>query len=363
MQRFRSLSDLETEASKLLEPVIYDYYAGAAMDEITLTQNILAFDEWLFQYSVFVAGGDRRMSTTVIGQKIDVPIIMAPVAFQCMAHKDGELATVRSAGGAGTIMIVSMLATTDIAEISTQASGPVWMQLYIEKDRRATETLIHRAEEAGCTALVLTADSPVSGRLDRLMKNDFRVPPEFLAPNALPKGLKRLPRSMVGQINRDMFETRLDPNLTWKDVEWLAARTRLPVVVKGIIRPEDAVAALDHGAAGVIVSNHGGRQLDTAVPAISALPRVVDAVQGRADVLMDSGIRRGSHVLKALALGAKAVMVGRPIIWGLACDGEDGVRDMLTTLVDELENVMRICGCKDVTDIAPNLLVRAGQAR
>ena len=360
MPGFRSLKDFEAAARKKLRPEVFDYFAGGAMDEVTLGLNTSAFDRWLFEYSVFKGGGARKMQTAVLGQPIKIPILMAPVAFQRLAHEDGEIATARCAGDAGTIMVVSMLATTDIADIVAAGSGPIWMQLYIERDRGSTEALIRRAEEAGCAALVVTADSPVSGRLDRILRNDFHVPPELLPVNVLPKTLKRLPRSLTQKINRDFFESRLDPDLTWRDIDWIAAKSHLPVVVKGIVRPEDAIAALDHGARAIVVSNHGGRQLDTAVPSIQALPRVAEAVGTHADVLMDSGIRRGSHVLKAMALGAKAVLIGRPIIWGLACGGQEGVKEMLATLVDELENVMRICGCLDVTHIAPELLALRG---
>lgn len=347
-------------AQKKLRPEVFDYFAGGAMDEVTLRLNTSAFDQWLFEYSVFKGGGARKIGTAVLGQPVKIPILMAPVAFQRMAHEDGEIATARCAGDAGTIMVVSMLATTDIADIVAAGSGPIWMQLYIERDRGSTEALIRRAEAAGCAALVVTADSPVSGRLDRILRHDFHVPAELMPANVLPKTLKRLPRSLIQKINRDFFESRIDPDLTWRDIDWIAGKTRLPVVVKGVVRPEDAIAALDHGARAIIVSNHGGRQLDTAVPSIQALPRVAKAVGTRADVLMDGGIRRGSHVLKAMALGAKAVLIGRPIIWGLACGGQEGLKQTLATLVDELENVMRICGCLGVTDIAPELLALRG---
>jgi 4-hydroxymandelate oxidase len=355
---FRNVSEMHAAARDKLDPAIYDYYAGAAMDEITLADNSEAFEQLQLHYSVLKGVGTRSTETTVLGQIIDTPIMLAPVAFQKMAHADGELASVRAAHNAGTIMIVSTLSTTEIELLTLENPGKVWFQLYIEKDRNSTTTLIKRAEAAGCSAIVVTVDSPVSGRLERIMRTNFQVPPEFMARNFLPAKLKRLPHSMVQKINQESFENRLDANLTWDDIGWLISNTNLPVVVKGIVRADDAMRAVEQGAKGVIVSNHGGRQLDTAPATIDVLAQIVDAVGDQCDVLMDSGIRRGNHCFKALAMGAKAVLIGRPIIWGLAVDGQAGVSEVMSTLQAELDNVMAVCGCSDIHNISPDLVRR-----
>jgi 4-hydroxymandelate oxidase len=244
-------------------------------------------------------------------------------------------------------------------EIAAAAAGPIWFQLYVFKDRGLTKSLLQRAEAAGFTALQITADVPVMGRRESDMRNAFHLPPEFRIANVELPGLNTLPPGDA-EIGLAIY-TRccFDADLNWKDIEWLSSLTKLPVMVKGVLRGDDAAKALDHGARGVVVSNHGGRQLDTAVSTIDALPEIVEAVAGRGEVVLDGGVRRGTDVLKALALGAKLVQIGRPVIWGLACDGEAGAQRVLSMLRDEFDNAMALCGCRDVAAITRDLLGKA----
>jgi 4-hydroxymandelate oxidase len=273
-----------------------------------------------------------------------------------MLHLDGEVPVARAA--TGSILTLSTFSVTPIEDVVAAARGPVWFQLYVYKDRSASEALVKRVEAAGCTALELTADAPILGRRERDVRNRFSLPEGLWAPNLTADGA--LPASDAagggGSPFSAAFDTLVDPNLTWDDVAWLTSVTSLPVLVKGVVRADDASRAIDAGAAGVIVSNHGGRQFDTAPAAIDALGAVVDAIGDRAEVIVDGGIRRGSDVLKAIAVGARAVQVGRPIVWGLVVDGEDGVRDVLSLLGDELDLAMALAGCRSVDEITADLL-------
>ncbi len=240
-------------------------------------------------------------------------------------------------------------------EVAAAASGPLWFQLYVYRDRAVTRALVERVEAAGCTALVLTVNAPLLGRRERDVRNRFQFPDGMVLANLLPAGLERFPRT-EGSGLASYVASLLDPSLSWKDVTWLQSITRLPVLIKGIVRADDAARAIASGAAGVVVSNHGGRQLDTAPATIDALPPIVDAVDGRGDVLLDGGVRRGTDVIKALALGARAVLLGRPILWGLAAGGAAGVGRALELIRDELDLAMALCGCPTVADIGRDLL-------
>jgi 4-hydroxymandelate oxidase len=274
-----------------------------------------------------------------------------------MAHPDGELATVRAAGAAGTIMILSSLSNTDVEDVCAAATGPVWFQLYVYRDRAATEGLVRRAEAAGCDAIVLTVDAPLLGRRERDVRNRFHLPDGLTVKNMLPAGYGEVPMQADPESGlAAYFASLIDPSLDWDDVAWLRETTKLPLVLKGIVRADDAARAVRVGAAAIVVSNHGGRQLDTSVATIDALPAIAEAVAGRVDVLVDGGVRRGTDVVKALALGAKAVCVGRPVLWGLAVGGQGGVEHVLALLRDELDLAMALCGAPTVEAITPDLV-------
>jgi 4-hydroxymandelate oxidase len=356
MQPIVNLFEYERLAKARMTPMAFDYYASGAMDEITVRANHRAFDEILLRYRVLAGVGTRDTSTTVLGQPVPMPVLVAPSAFHCLAHPLGERATAGAAAAAGIIYVMSTLSTTKMEEVARLSTGPRWFQLYVYKDRGVTRSLVERAEDAGFTALELTVDVPVLGQREADVRNHFHLPDGLTAANLVDPESGRLPE-VPGQSGLAAYFARLqDDNLTWRDLEWLRSQTRLPVLVKGISRGDDAQRALDCGAAGIIVSNHGGRQLDTARPTIHALPEVVEAVAGRAEVLMDGGIRRGTDILKALALGARAVQVGRPVLWGLAVDGEAGVRHVLELLRTEFDLALAMCGCHNVAEITHDLI-------
>jgi 4-hydroxymandelate oxidase len=351
-----SLFEIERVALERLSPVARDYYASGADDEITLRQNREAFERIPLHYKVLVDVGTRDLGTVVLGEKIAMPVMVAPTAFHRLAHALGEIATVRAAGTAGTIMILSTLSNTAIEDVVAAASGPVWFQLYVYRDRAVTAALVQRVEAAGARALVLTVDAPVLGRRERDARNRFQLPPGLSIENMLPAGMGDLPAGVDDSGLAAYFASMVDPTLSWRDLEWLRGVTRLPLLVKGVVRPDDARRALAAGAAGVVVSNHGGRQLDTAPATIEVLPRIADAVGDRGEVLVDGGVRRGTDVVKAVALGARAVLLGRPVLWGLAVDGEHGVERVLGTVREELDRAMALCGCPDVAAIGRDLV-------
>ncbi len=350
-----NLQELEALAKSRMEPTAWDYYASGADDELTLRDNRDAFARLRLYYRVLVNVSRRDLSTSVLGAPVSMPILVAPTAAHGLAHPEGEIATARAAGAAGTALILSTLSTTPVEEVALAASGPLWFQLYVYRDRAVTRAMVERVEAAGCSALVLTVDAPLLGRRERDVRNRFRFPDGMVLANLLPAGLERFPEA-DGSGLASYVASLLDPSLSWNDVAWLRSITKLPVLIKGIVRADDAARAISAGAAGVIVSNHGGRQLDTAPATIDALPPIVQAVDGRGDVLLDGGIRRGTDVVKALALGARAVLLGRPILWGLAAGGEEGVARALQLIRDELDLAMALCGCPTVADIGRDLV-------
>ncbi len=351
-----NIFDFETLAREKLPQMAYDYYASGAHDEITLRENHTAYDRIRLMYRVLVDVSRRDLSTIVLGQRASMPILIAPTAFHRMAHPDGEVATARAAGAAGTIMLLSTLSNSSVEEVMAAASGPIWFQLYVYKDRGATQALVERVEAAGCSALALTVDAPLLGRRERDVRNRFQLPQGLSVKNMLPAGLGELPKELLDSGLAAYFATLLDPALTWRDIEWLRSITKLPLIIKGIVRADDAVRAVEHGADGIVVSNHGGRQLDTSPATIEVLPEIAEAVAGRIEVLIDGGVRRGTDVVKAIALGARAVLVGRPILWGLTVDGENGVRQVLEILRGELDLAMALCGCASVDRITRDLI-------
>ena len=356
--RLVNLSDYEARAREIAEGSTLDYYDGGSNDEITLRENVAAFSRITLYPRVFRGVGKRDTRTTILGMPVSTPIIVAPVALIGMLHPDGEIPVVRAASEAGSIVTLSTFSVTPIEDVVAAATGPVWFQLYVYKDRAASEALVKRVEAAGCTALELTADAPVLGRRERDVRNSFALPADLWAPNITADGTLPLPasRGTGGSPFADAFDMLVDQNLTWDDISWLTSVSNLPVFVKGILRADDARRAIGAGAAGVIVSNHGGRQFDTAPAAIDALGPIADAVGDRGEVIVDGGIRRGADVVKAIAMGARAVQIGRPMAWGLVVDGEQGVADVLGLLRDELDLAMALAGCRSIDEITFDLL-------
>ncbi len=347
-----NVMDFERVARERLAPLAWDYYASGANDEITLRENRRGFDCLAMHYKVLVDVVARSAGTRVLGQDVSMPLLIAPTAFHRLAHPDGELATARAAGAAGTIMILSTLSNTRVEDVVAAASSPVWFQLYVYRDRGVTQGLIERVEAAGCSALVLTVDAPLLGRRERDVRNRFHLPDGLSLENMLPMGLGDLPPGAQDSGLAAYFASLLDPSLTWADVTWLRSITRLPILVKGIVRPDDAVRAVDCGASGIVVSNHGGRQLDTSPATIDVLPAIAEAVDNRAEILLDGGVRRGTDVLKAVALGARAVAIGRPVLWGLAAGGQDGLGRVLALLRAEIDLALALCGCNSIAEVA-----------
>lgn len=358
-----NLDDWEVAAKASLSKMAFDYYGSGANDEVSLTENQAAFQRIALRYRVLRDVGQRDCGTTLFGDRIEMPILIAPTAFHQLAHEDGELATAKAAEAAGTIMTLSTLANRSVEKVVAATKAPVWFQLYIYKDRGITSAMLDRVAAAGCKALVFTVDAPLLGRRERDMRNGFCLPDGFSMENLLPEGFDAMRPADSGSSLAAYFAELLDPSISWRDLEWLCTRTNLPVLVKGIVHPLDAVKAVDAGAAGVVVSNHGGRQLDTAPATIRALPHVAAAIAGRQTltggaplVLLDGGIRRGTDVVKALALGARAVLVGRPVLWGLGVDGREGVASVLKLLADELDLAMALCGCRSLAEIGEDLI-------
>ncbi|AEE84031.1 glycolate oxidase-like protein [Arabidopsis thaliana] len=346
-----NVMEYEKIAKEKLPKMVYDYYASGAEDQWTLQENRNAFSRILFRPRILIDVSKIDVSTTVLGFNISMPIMIAPTAMQKMAHPDGELATARATSAAGTIMTLSSWATCSVEEVASTGPGIRFFQLYVYKDRNVVIQLVKRAEEAGFKAIALTVDTPRLGRRESDIKNRF----------ALPRGLtlKNFEGLDLGKIDKtndsglaSYVAGQVDQSLSWKDIKWLQSITSLPILVKGVITAEDARIAVEYGAAGIIVSNHGARQLDYVPATIVALEEVVKAVEGRIPVFLDGGVRRGTDVFKALALGASGVFVGRPSLFSLAADGEAGVRKMLQMLRDEFELTMALSGCRSLREIS-----------
>ncbi len=356
METWTNLLELEELARGRMPLMAYDYYAGGAEDEITLRENRAAFGRIALRPRMLVDVSAVDTSTTVLGQQVAAPIIVAPTAMHRLGHPEGELATARGAGAAGAIMAVSTLATATLEEVAAAASGPLWFQLYVYKDREITRALVQRAKAAGYKALCLTVDAPHSGRRERDVRNRFALPPEVQLANFSGPDMRMMPKE-AGSALFTYVARMMDTALTWQDLAWLRSIAEgMPLLVKGLLTAEDARLAVEHGADGVVVSNHGGRQLDTTIATIEALPEVVEAVESRAEVYLDGGIRRGTDVLKALALGARAVLIGRPILWGLVMDGSNGVRRVLEHLQHELVEAMLLAGRPTIASIDRSLV-------
>ena len=340
-----SLPEFEERARRCMTPMAYEYVASGAADEHTVRWNRDAFDRIRLRPRVLrdVAAVDLRV--TLFGREHAFPMLLAPTAYHRVLQPDGEIATVRGAAAAGITWIVSVGTTTPLQEIAAAATSPLWFQLYFQSDHGFTRDLVQQVEASGCEVLCLTVDSPIIGPRNRQARAGFRLPAEVSTPHLYD----------IGQRGQAVMDPRRVA-ATWQDVEWLRGFTTLPLVLKGIVDGEDASRAVQAGAAGIIVSNHGGRNLDTTVAAIDALPEVVDHVGGRVPVLVDGGIRRGTDVIKALALGAAAVLIGRPYCYGLSVAGSEGVRRVVEILRRELEAAMMLSGLPAIKDIDQDVL-------
>ena len=353
-----NVADVEAIARRRLPRDVYDYYAGGSEDEGTLARNRDGFGKWVLLPRVLVDVDRVDLSTTTLGAPVKMPIHAAPTAYHRLATPEGETATARAVGSSGALMVVSSLATRTLEDVAGAASGPLWFQLYVYRDRALSLEVLQRAEVAGYRALVLTVDTPRLGRRERDFRNGFTLPANVTIANFAKSGSSYArwdsKSSMFSYAN-----SQLDPSLTWEAVSWLREQTTLPILLKGVVRADDAVRAVERGISGLIVSNHGGRQLDGEEATILALPDIVSAVGERAEIYVDGGFRRGTDVLKALALGARGVLLGRPILWGLAAAGERGAARVLEMLRDELALSMALAGCPSLSAIERSLVRRA----
>ena len=352
LARLVNVADFEEHAARVLDPGVHGYYAGGAGDERTLRDNVAAFGRHRLLPRVLVDVSTADPATTVLGTPVAMPVLVAPTALQRLAHPDGEPGMARAAADAGTIFTLSTLATSRPTEAAI-AGAPQWFQLYVLKDRAVSQALLDEAVDAGFRAIVLTVDAPRAGRRERDLRTGFAVPPDVDMP-----AVRAAVGGPVSPTPAEFFEL-VDTTLTWTHLEQLATSSPVPVVVKGVHSAEDARLAAEHGAAGVIVSNHGGRQLDGVPAALDLLPAVAEAVGDRVEVLMDGGVRRGTDVVTALALGARAVLVGRPALWGLACGGEQGARRVLALLHEEVRLALTLLGAPTPGDIGPQHLTAA----
>lgn len=339
-----NLEEYEAAARAVLRPEIVEIVASGSDDQVTLRGNRAAFDQWRLLPRMWRGYTQCDLATTVLGQEITMPVLLAPVAMHRLLHPLGELASAAAARRAGTILTLGTCASTTIEEVAAVA-GRWWFQLYFFPDRAIARDLLQRAEACGASALVVTIDSPTLGRHEAPARHTSALDGSITFANVAPE-------AMDGAVH--------DPTQSWREMEWIAMHTTLPIILKGILDPDDARRACETGARAVIVSNHGGRQLDSAVASLDALPAVVEAVDGRGEILIDGGFRRGTDVLKALALGARAVLVGRPFLWGLAVGGEDGVFDVLDLLRQEIARDMLLGGRGSIPEIDSSFIVPAG---
>lgn len=349
-----NLREMENAAYEILSPTALAYYRGGANDEVTLRANRDSYALLRLRPRMLVDVSQIDTSTTVLGLPLTFPVGIAPCALHGLAHPEAEVATARAAAGVGSLMTLSTMSHRTIEDVADAAAGHLWFQLYLYHDREVSRALIARAEAAGARALVLTVDAPLLGRREAIIRTPVHIEPGTVLPNIGPRrpGSEHLD-------DLKYFDSLLDPRLTWQDIAWLREQTRLPLILKGILTAEDAALAAEHGAH-IWISNHGGRQLDTAVAALEALPEIAEAVAGRAELYLDGGITRGTDVIKALALGARAVFIARAALYGLALGGESGVRHTLDLLREEIRLGMALCGKTRVSELGPDLVKRRG---
>ncbi|MED6143214.1 Peroxisomal (S)-2-hydroxy-acid oxidase glo5 [Stylosanthes scabra] len=350
-KQITNVKEYEAIAKEKLPKMVYDFYASGSEDQWTLKENRDAFSSILLRPRILIDVSKVDLTTSVLGFEISMPIMIAPTSMQKMAHPQGELATARAASAAGTVMTLSTMATSSIEEVASAGPGILFFQLYVFRDRNTVIQLVKRAEKAGFKAIVLTVDRPVLGRKEDDIKNRFSLPANYSLRNLEEPNIGKKKDETDGSAQFCHFLGEFDPSLNWKDVKWLQTITSLPILLKGILTAEDARIAIEYGVSGIIVSNHGARQLDYVPAAIMVLEEIVKAVQGKVAVFVDGGIRRGTDVFKALALGASGVFIGRPVVFSLAAEGEDGVRKVLKMLKDELQLTMALSGCTSLKHI------------
>ena len=346
-----NLYDYEARAKEVLPHNMWDFIDAGAMDEVTTRRNRAAFEDLMLRPRFMRDISHRDISTTVLGEQISLPVMICPAGSHMSAHPEGEVATAKGAGMSDTLMMLSTASNFSMEEVAEAATGPLWYQLD-HHGYEYTEMLVHRAEEAGFKAICLMADVPVPSTKERDLRNRYVRP--FPLGNF--RGISTPVTEASGVDEGSVWENSPVPPLTWKELGWLRSLTSLPLVLKGIRTAEDAHLAVEHGVEGIQVSTHGGRQLDMTMGAIEMLPEIVEAVKGRAEVYVDSGVRRGSDVIKALALGARAVAIGRPLFWGLAVDGAEGVHGVLELLREEIDRCMAYCGQSDIKELEPGLV-------
>jgi len=353
-----NLSEFEPLAQAILPKPAFDHLSGGADDEGTLRENLAAFQRIQLVPRVMRDVTRCDPSTTVLGQPLTMPVVLGPVACHRLFHPEGEFAVARAAAQAGLVLAVSTGSSYSLEEVAASSPGPRWFQLYAYEDRGVTRGLVERAEAAGYQAICLTVDSPVSGRRERDLRNGFIRPKPFLYKTLVDVGFTDLSPDLDEEQLLAFAGKSLAVALTWDYLDWLRSLTRLPFLLKGILNQQDALMAASRGIEGVVVSNHGGRQLDGTPASIDVLQGIAEAVDGRSEVLVDSGVRRGTDVLKALALGARAVLIGRPYIWGLAVNGQAGVTQVLELLREEFRIAMGLTGCVNVSDVSKELIFR-----
>lgn len=337
-----NVNEYEPLAQARMEPAAWDYFQGGSGDEITLRANRAIFERIRLRPRMLVDVSAIDTTTTALGVPISMPVLIAPSAYHCLAHPEGECATARAAHVGRTIMICSSFASRSLEDVAA-SNGPLWLQLYIYRSLELSASIIRRAEAAGYRAIVLTVDAPLLSNRERDIRNNFNLPPHVKMANYPTE-------------HRASYIAIPETKLTWDTVDWLRSITNLPILLKGILTAEDALLAVAHRAAGIVVSNHGGRQLDTAITSIEALPEIAAAVSNRCEIYVDGGIRRGTDIVKALALGARAVLIGRPALWGLAVNGEAGVSHILELLRAELSLTMALSGKPTLSSIDNSLV-------
>ncbi|XP_072859197.2 2-Hydroxyacid oxidase 1 isoform X1 [Pogona vitticeps] len=350
------IADFEQYAKKFLQKSVYDYYRSGADDQQTLAENVAAFSRLKLYPRMLRNVSVLDLSTSVLGQRVSMPICVAATAMQCMAHADGEIATARACRSMGTGMMLSSWATSSIEEVAVAApEGTRWLQLYIYKDREVTKSLVQRAEKAGYKGIFVTVDTPFLGKRFDDIRNRFQLPPHLRMKNFETNDLAFSSEKGYGEDSglSVYVAEAIDPSINWEDLDWLRGLTSLPIVAKGILRGDDAKEAVKRGVNGILVSNHGARQLDGVPATIEVLPEIIEAVEGKVEVFLDGGVRKGTDVLKALAFGARAVFIGRPVIWGLAYQGEEGVKEVLQILKEEFRLAMALSGLSHLLLLDP----------
>jgi L-lactate dehydrogenase (cytochrome) len=378
MNKCHSIGDLRARARARLPRVMFDYIDGAAEDEVTMARNISGFGDWALVPRVLSDVSSIKLDTTIQGIASKLPLVLSPTGGTRLFHHEGELASSAAAAEAGLIFTLSSMSTYDIETVGANTSGPKWFQIYVWKDRAVVKEFIERARSSGYQALVLTVDVQTSGQRERDLRNGFTLPPKFTLSSLFDMALHpwwwwttltKPPITLANVAGKTMgvqnatamgqyAASQLDPTVSFDDLAWMIEQWKGPFLVKGVTNAQDARRIADIGATGVIVSNHGGRQLDQSIAAIDALPQIVEAVAGKAEVLLDGGIRRGTDIIKALSLGARACMMGRPFLYGLAAAGKPGAARAIDILGSELKRSMMLLGCDDIHALNPSFLQR-----